>query len=93
MLVASMSFTLRLYSSNSLKEKRFVLLSVKKRLRNRFNVAVSEVGEHDSWRTAAVGLVTVGTDKGIVDAELTAITRFLDGDVRFELCDRLVEYF
>jgi uncharacterized protein YlxP (DUF503 family) len=93
MLVASMHLTLRLHASGSLKEKRFVVSSVKQRLRNRFNVAVAETGGHESWREAELGVVTVGGVRAVVDRELTAVTRFLDNDGRFEVVDRLVEYF
>jgi len=93
MLTASMQVVLRLHASDSLKEKRFVVSSVKQRLRHRFNVAVAETGGHDSWREAVLGIVTVGNERGVVDRELNAVTLFLDGDGRFEVVDRLVEYF
>jgi uncharacterized protein YlxP (DUF503 family) len=88
-----MSVSLRLYSADSLKEKRYVVQGVKKRLTHRFNVAVAEVGGHDQWREAELALVTVGRDKAVVDREIEAITRFLDGDGRFEVIERDVEYF
>jgi uncharacterized protein YlxP (DUF503 family) len=93
MLLASLRLTLRLYESASLKEKRFVLSSVKRRLRNRFNVSVSEIGLHESHREAEVGIVTVAREKKQADREIEAVTRFLDRDGRFEVVDRLQEYF
>jgi len=92
MVVLRMRVQLRLNSSSSLKDKRMVLRSVRDRLRNRFNVAVAEVGAQDEWRVAELGIVSVGSDAKIVDAELQAITRFLDHDVRFEMVERDVEY-
>ena len=56
---AAMHFVLRLEAAQSLKEKRFVVKSVKERLRQRFNVSLAEVGEHDSWRLAELAVVTV----------------------------------
>ena len=91
MVVLRMEVHLRLHEAASLKEKRFVLRSVRDRLRNRFNVAVAETGAQDQWRQIELGIVTVGSDRAVVDAELEAITRFLDGDVRFEMVERLVE--
>lgn len=93
MLTASMQVVLRLHASDSLKEKRLVVSSVKQRLRNRFNIAVAETGGYDSWREVILGVVTVGGERAMVDRELNAVTRFLDGDVRFEVVERLVEYF
>lgn len=92
MVVLRMEIHLRLYAAQSLKDKRLVVKSVKERLRNRFNVAVAEVGALDRWRDAELGVVSVGSDRRIVDAELQSITRFLDSDVRFEMVERFVEY-
>ena len=88
-----MVLTLRLQAASSLKEKRLVVKSVKARLRQRFNVAVAEIGALDQWRTAELALVTVGSDIRVVDAEVEAITRFLDADVRFEVIERELERF
>lgn len=92
MVVLRMEIRLRLYAADSLKEKRYVLRSLKDRLRNRFNVAVAETGSQDEWRVIELGLTSVGSDRGVVDAELDSITRFLDQDVRFEMTERMVEY-
>jgi uncharacterized protein YlxP (DUF503 family) len=93
MLITSVRFSLRLYASSSLKEKRFVLSSVKQRLRNRFNLSISEVGGQESWREAELGIALVTQEKAQADSTLEAVTRFLDGDGRFEIVHRLVEYF
>lgn len=92
MVVLRMYVQLRLAAATSLKDKRMVLRSVRDRLRNRFNVAVAEVGSQDEWRVIELGIVSVGSDGKIVDAELSAITRFLDSDARFEMIERDVEF-
>ncbi len=92
MVIASLAISLRLFAASSLKEKRMVAQSVKERLRNRFNVAVAEVGAQDQWRTLELGVVTVGSDRVVVEREIEALTRFLDGDVRFEMIERDVVY-
>jgi uncharacterized protein YlxP (DUF503 family) len=92
MVVLRMYVQLRLAAATSLKDKRMVLRSVRDRLRNRFNVAVAEVGSQDEWRVIELGIVSVGSDGKVVDAELSAITRFLDSDARFEMIERDVEF-
>ena len=92
MVVLRIEIHLRLHVARSLKDKRLVVKSVKQRLRNRFNVAVAEVGALDRWRDAELGVVSVGSDRGVVDSELESITRFLDSDARFEMIERHVEY-
>ncbi len=93
MLITSVQLSLRLYASSSLKEKRFVLSSVKQRLRNRFNVSVSEIGGQESWREADLGIALVTQEKGQADSTVEAVTRFLDSDGRFEIVHRVVEFF
>ena len=48
--------------SQSLKDKRQVLLSLKDRLREQFNLSVSEVDGQDLWQKAVLGLACVATE-------------------------------
>ena len=48
--------------SQSLKDKRQVLLSVKDRLRQKFNVSVAEVDGQDLWQKAVLALACVAND-------------------------------
>lgn len=91
MVVTSVRVVLRLYAARSIKDKRQVVTSVRERLRNRFNLAVAEVGSQDDWRTVELGLATVASDGVGVDKTIDAVTRFLDDDVRFELVERDVQ--
>ena len=71
-VVALLSVELHIPGSRSLKDKRTVLRGVKDRLR-KFNVSVSEVGYHDLWQRAGLGVVTVSTSRAHADAELAAV--------------------
>ena len=48
--------------SQSLKDKRQVLLSLKDRLRGKFNLSVAEVDRQDLWQKAVLGLVCVANE-------------------------------
>ena len=50
-------------TSQSLKDKRHVVKSLKDRLRDRFNVAVAEIDHLDSWQISTVAVVTVANDR------------------------------
>ena len=54
--------TLRLPESGSLKDKRQVVRSLTQRLRNKFNVAVAEVADNDTWQIATLGITCVSND-------------------------------
>ena len=92
MFVAVLQATLSLYASQSLKEKRYVVNSVRDRLRQRFNVALAETGEQDRWGRAELSIVTVAGSRVGCEKTMNAVTNFLDGDGRFELVEREVEF-
>ena len=48
--------------SQSLKDKRQVLLSLKDRLREKFNLSVAEVDGQELWQKAVLGLVCVANE-------------------------------
>ena len=87
MIVACLRIRLHLPGCTSLKEKRFVLKSLKDRLRNRFNVAVCEYGSQDKWQLADIGVATVTTDTRGADRALQAVINYIERDGRAELVD------
>jgi len=64
--------TVELYfpDGHSLKAKRQILLSLKDRLRDKFNVSVAEVGEQDLWQKAVLGIACVANEGGYVNQVL-----------------------
>jgi len=59
MRVAVTVFELYIPGVNSLKGKRKVIKSLVQRLRNRFNLSVSEIGFQDLWQRAELGIAVV----------------------------------
>ena len=62
MVVGVCRFTLRMPESSSLKDKRQVVKSLTTRLRNKFNIAVAEVQDNETWQIARIGLTCVSND-------------------------------
>ncbi len=87
MIVKLLTIDLHLPGRSSLKEKRFVLSSVKSRLRGRFNVAVSEIDHHEKWQRTSLAIVTVGVDGSAAEATCNAVLKFLERDHRLEILD------
>ena len=87
MIVACLRVRLHLPGSASLKEKRFVLKSLKDRLRNRFNVALCEYDSQDKWQLADLGVATVTTDTRGADSVLQSVINYIEKDGRTELVD------
>jgi uncharacterized protein YlxP (DUF503 family) len=87
MIVACLRVRLHLPGCTSLKQKRFVLRSLKDRLRGKFNVAVCEYGSQDKWQMTDLGIVTVTTDTRGADRALQALMNFIEKDGRVVLVD------
>lgn len=69
----------------SLKEKRFVLRSLKDRIRRRFNVAVAEVGDGDLWQSALLGIASVANEKRQAEAVIAKVMRFVESSPDLEV--------
>ena len=69
---------LRIPENHSLKEKRHVLRKLIDRVRTRFNVAISEVGDNDVWQRAQMGFCTVGNDRRHINSSLDKVIYFIE---------------
>ena len=90
MIIGILELVLRLPDSHSLKAKRQVIKSIKDKVRNRFNVSMAEVGDHDLWQTARLGVCTLGNDRAHLNARLDQVLNFIEGlhlasDLEFQL--------
>ncbi len=63
MIVGALKVELALFESQSLKDKRRVIQGLKRRLRDRFNVAVSEVDHLDLLQRCTLGVAAVSTEE------------------------------
>jgi uncharacterized protein YlxP (DUF503 family) len=68
---------LRLPENDDLKGKRRALQSLTSRVKTKFNVAVAEVEEMDSWRTIVLGISCVSNDGRHVDSMLSTVVRYI----------------
>lgn len=62
MYVATARVMIRLFESNSLKDKRQVTRSILARIRDKFDVSAAEVGALDQWNLASLGIACVSGD-------------------------------
>ncbi len=86
--------TLELYiaESNSLKDKRRVIKSLKDRIRQKFNVSIAEIDYQDRWRRASLGIAAVSNCKGQVDKILDSVVDYIDGEGMAEIlsCEKII---
>lgn len=60
-----------LHGNESLKDKRRVALSLKQKVRNKFNVSVAETGSEDSMDYLALSIVSVCNDKRHLEGRMS----------------------
>jgi uncharacterized protein YlxP (DUF503 family) len=77
MSIGALRIRLRLPENGSLKGKRKVLKSITSRVENKFNVAIAEVGDHDLWQLASVGVVCVSNDGRHANELLSKVMDFI----------------
>jgi uncharacterized protein YlxP (DUF503 family) len=88
MHVGSLKVRLRVREARSLKDKRQVVLSIKDRLRNQFNVAAAEVDALEDRQLIVLGFAAVGPEAGLVRSTLDAIVNALRAHPVAEFIDQ-----
>jgi uncharacterized protein len=78
MVVGVCRVSLMVPESHSLKEKRMVLRRIKDRVRNKFNVAIAEVGDQDAWQSAQLGFAVVSNELGFTQSVVQKILGFIE---------------
>ena len=64
--------------SRSLKDKRRVVKSLLAKLGNRFNIAVSEIGDLDTPKRSVIGIVSISNDSRHLNQMLSKVVGFIE---------------
>jgi len=89
--IGVLQFSLEIPWSESLKDKRRVVKSLKDRLRQGYNVSVAEIDDQDDRRLATLGLVMAGPDKRYINGALDKILALLQEHPEGELTGHQME--
>jgi uncharacterized protein YlxP (DUF503 family) len=76
--------SLRIPENMDLKGKRQVVKSIIGRVKSRFEVAVAEVDDNDSWRTATIGICCISNNKRHSNEVLSKVVAFIENS-RFDV--------
>jgi hypothetical protein len=79
------------HGSQSLKEKRRVLKSLKDRMRNRFNCSVAETDFQDLWARGRLTVCVVSGESRHANEQLNEIAKFAASHHGAELIDYHIE--
>ena len=91
MLIGTIQIELFLPGAGSLKEKRFVLKSIKAKIRNLFNVSVAEVDFLDKWQRSVLGIACVSNNRRFIDETLSKVVGIVSKEDRIEIIDQVIE--
>lgn len=90
-IVGLCTIELFIADSQSLKDKRQVLLSLKDRLRKKFNLSVAEVDAQDLWQKAVLALACVSNDGRYVNQILDQALNLVRGQMVVEVVQSRIE--
>jgi uncharacterized protein YlxP (DUF503 family) len=93
MIIGTLQVELFIPESFSLKDKRFVLQSLKNKIRNTFNVSVAEVDFQDKWQRACMAFACVSTDRRYIDSVFSKVLNMIGSEDRVEVVDQRTEVF
>ena len=92
MTVGACRMMLRLPENDSLKGKRQLIKSVTSRVRNKFNVAIAEIDDNESWQIVSLGISCVSNSTRHADEMLTNVVKYIAGSrLEAELLDYEIE--
>lgn len=78
-------------AAQSLKDKRMVIRSLRDRVKNKFNVSVSEVDGQDKWQVTTFGFAVINSDRRYLEGCLQSLLSFIETFHEMEICERRIE--
>ncbi len=91
MVIGICHLDLLIRENRSLKGKRRTLKKIIERVKNKFNVSIAEVGNHDLWQSSQIGFCMVGNDRRFVNSALDKIVLFIEGISSAEIIKSEIE--
>ncbi|HNB10747.1 MAG TPA: DUF503 domain-containing protein [bacterium] len=88
MIVGVFKLDLFIHASASLKEKRFVVKSIKDGIRHKFNVSIAETGHLDKWQRAELGISMVANEEHLIRSTMEAVMLFIEAKGQCEMVNR-----
>ena len=83
---------LRIPENVSLKGKRQVLKPIIARVRNKFNVVIAEVDDHELWQVATLGICCISDNKRHANEILSKVIDFvINSGFEAEILDYEIE--
>lgn len=82
-----------IYNAQSLKDKRAVLQRVMSRLKQKFNISISEIDHQDLWQRTKIGMVAITSSKQATELELQNALKLIDSFPEIERTETTYEWY
>ncbi len=90
MIIGLLTLEIYLPYSHSLKEKRKTLNMIRDRLKRKYNIAFAELDYQNKWQRSKVGLVTLNTQKGMIEKVFQKIVEQVEENIEGEILHKEV---
>ena len=91
MIVGLCTVELHFPEAQSLKSKRKILVSLKTKLQNRFNISIAEIDESHLWQKAILGIASVANETARVNQTLDHVLNDIQANPSLELLRSRIE--
>ncbi|MDI6840835.1 MAG: DUF503 domain-containing protein [bacterium] len=93
MVIGSCYIDIRIRDSNSLKDKRKILISLKSIMRQKFNISITELNPTNNWCKATLGIACINDSKQIAYKILSKIVDFIHSNPKVDIIDYAIEMY
>lgn len=80
-------------AAGSLKKKRQVIQSLVKRLRNRFNISMAEVGCEDLWQRSELAVAAICRNSGGAGRVMEQVLSFIERESNIDVISSKIELY
>jgi hypothetical protein len=91
MIVGLCTVELHFPDAQSLKGKRKILVSLKTKLQNRFNISIAEIDESHLWQKTILGIASVANETARVNQTLDHVLNDIQANPSLELLRSRIE--
>jgi hypothetical protein len=91
MIIGLCTVELHFPEAQSLKSKRKILVSLKTKLQNRFNISIAEIDESHLWQKSILGIASVANETARVNQTLDQVLNDIRANPSLELLRSQIE--
>ena len=93
MIVGVLKLKLFARGVHSLKEKRRIVLSLKEKLKNRFNISIVESDDQDIWQKIEISIAMISNSKSYIEKIFRQTEEITEGSYSVEVVDVKVDFY